>query len=236
MCSSPAAVADQVAGMITDLVAVSPAAVLGLPSGHTPAPIYERLASSGTDFAAVTVVMLDEYAGLGCTDHRSFCAYLLRHVIRPLHIPDGRLEVLDGAAADLDAECRRYDELVTSTGVDLHLLGIGRDGHIAFDEPGTAHDSRTHVAALADTTRHDNLEPFGSIDAVPTHALTLGIGTILQARRIVLVATGPAKADAIAAAVTGPITDVVPASALQAHDHVTVVVDQAAAARVGLGG
>lgn len=225
-------VSIQVADLIAERARSEPRGVFGLPSGKTPLPVYERIRTLGLALGRCRIAMLDEYVGLDHDDDRSFLRYLHHHVIEPLGIPQGNLLVLDGAASDLDAECRRYDALLDRIGVDLQLLGIGGNGHIAFNEPGSAHDSRTRVVELSEATRLDNSAAFESLDHVPTHALTQGIGTILQAKRIVIAATGAHKAAAVAAMVDGPPTARVPASFLQIHEDVTVVVDSDAGSRL----
>ena len=218
-----------VVGLVLGSVERDPALVLGVATGGTPLPVYRELARAGADFSRVRLVALDEYVGLPAGHSGSFAAYVGREIAGPLRIPPANVVLPRGRGAGLES---RLAEL---GGVDLQLLGIGRNGHLAFNEPGSALDSRTRVVALSATTRRDNAEPFGA-EPVPTHAVTQGIGTILEARHLVLLATGEAKAAAVAAALTGPVTSECPASVLNRHPHVTVVLDAAAAGCLSLPG
>jgi glucosamine-6-phosphate deaminase len=217
-----AAVGEQVAALVLRSVERDPALVLGVATGGTPLPVYRALARGSADFSAVRVVALDEYVGLPEGHPASYAAYVEREIAVPLGIPSDQVVVPRGSSEDLE---RRIDGL---GGVDVQLLGIGRNGHLAFNEPGSPLDSRSRVVALSETTRQDNAASFGD-EPVPTHALTQGLGTILDARHLVLLATGSAKADAVAAALTGPVMTDCPASVVQQHPHVTVVVDESAA-------
>ncbi len=183
-------------------------------------PVYRALARGSADFSAVRVVALDEYVGLPAGHPASFAAYVEREIAVPLGLPPEHVVVPRGSGgAELERGSRELG------GVDLQLLGIGRNGHLAFNEPGSPLDSRSRVVALSETTRRDNAASFGD-EPVPTHALTQGLGTILEARHLVLLATGEAKAEAVAAALTGPVTPDCPASVVQRHPQVTVVLDR----------
>ena len=186
-------------------------------------PVYRALARGSGDFSAVRLVALDEYVGLQAGHPASFAAYVEREIAAPLGITPEHVVVPRGSGGT-ELEVR----IAELGGVDLQLLGIGRNGHLAFNEPGSPLDSRSRVVALSETTRRDNARSFGD-EPVPTHALTQGLGTILEARHLVLLATGGAKADAVAAALTGPVTPDCPASVVQRHPQVTVVLDRAAA-------
>jgi len=216
------AVGEHGAALVLRSVERDPALVLGVATGGTPLPVYRALARGSADFSAVRVVALDEYVGLPAGHPASFAAYVCHEITEPLGLLAGNVVVPQGSGQELE---RRIREL---GGVDLQLLGIGRNGHLAFNEPPSALDSRSRVVALSETTRRDNARAFGR-DQVPTHAVTQGLGTILEARHLVLLATGEAKADAVAAALTGPVTPDCPASVVQRHRHVTVVLDRAAA-------
>jgi len=216
------AVGAHVAALVADAVARHPDLVLGVATGGTPLPAYRALARGSGDLSGVRLVALDEYVGLPPGHPASYAAYVEREVATPLGVPSAHVVVPQGSGAALE---RRIAAL---GGVDLQLLGIGRNGHLAFNEPGSQLDSRTRVVALSETTRRDNAAPFG-VDPVPTHAVTQGIGTILEARHLVLLATGAAKAAAVAAALTGPVTPDCPASVVQTHRRLTVVLDAAAA-------
>ena len=205
----------------------TPALVLGVATGATPLPAYRCLAAaraSGADFSAVHLVALDEYVGLPSGHPASYAAYVRRHIAEPLGVPTERVVVPHVSGVELE---QRIAEL---GGVDVQLLGIGRNGHLAFNEPPSALDSRSRVVALSETTRRDNALHFAPGEPVPTHAVTQGVGTILEAKHLVLLVSGDTKADAVAAALTGPVTPDCPASVLQLHPHVTVILDRAAAA------
>jgi len=218
----PEDVADHVAALISRLVERDPRLVIGVATGGTPLPAYRALARGSVDLSGVRLVALDEYVGLPPGHPASYAAYVEREIAGPWGVPAAQVVVPQGSGDDVE---RRIAEL---GGVDVQLLGIGRNGHLAFNEPGSAMDSRARVVALSESTRQDNAAPFGGA-AVPTHAVTQGIGTLLEARGLVLLATGVAKADAVAAALTGPVSPDCPASAVQRHPRVTVVLDRPAA-------
>ena len=221
----PEAVGAYVAGLVSRMVERDPALVLGVATGGTPLPVYRALARGSVDFSAVRVVALDEYLGLPPGHPASYEAYVKREIADPLGISPDDVVVPQGSGEELE---RQIAEL---GGVDLQLLGIGRNGHLAFNEPGSPLDSRSRVVTLAESTRHDNAAHVAG-EAVPTHAITQGLGTILEARELVLLAIGAAKAEAVAAALTGPVTTDCPASVVQRHPRVTVVLDAAAASVV----
>ncbi len=210
--------------------------VLGVAAGATFGLTYQLLASrqdvSGRALLEqAEVVLLDEYVGVAPTDPASFRHQLLATLAGPAGIPPARVHSLDGLASDPEAECRRFEELIVGLGgVDVQLLGLGRNGHIAFNEPGSAFDSRTRMVELTASTRAANAAAFGQTGAVPPRALTQGLGTILAARTAILLATGSTKAPALAAMVEGPISVAVPATALRLHPDATVVCDLDAAA------
>jgi glucosamine-6-phosphate deaminase len=236
-----AAVAEHVARLFADLLDHRPDAVLGLATGATPIPIYRRLVAQvrhgRLSFRQAASFNLDEYVGIGADHPASFRHAMQRHLFDHVDLDPARAHVPDGSAADLEAEAARYEHTIRQAGgIDLQLLGIGRNGHIGFNEPGSALDSRTRVVTLAPATRAANRRAFPPGETVPTRALTMGIGTILEARAIVLVATGAAKASAVAAALEGPVAPSCPASALQAHRGAAIICDAAAASGLtGLG-
>jgi glucosamine-6-phosphate deaminase len=186
------------------------------------------------DWSRASTFNLDEFAGVDAGHPGSFRQFMQRHLFEGVNIDPARINFLNGTAADLDAECDRYEEAIRGAGgIDLQVLGIGSNGHIGFNEPGDELFARTHRVRLLDSTRRDNAPLFGNQPSrVPAEAVSMGIGTILQARRIVLVATGAKKADCIAQTVNGRVTTRVPASVLQVHRDVEVLLDRAAAARV----
>lgn len=209
-------------------------AVLGLATGSSPLPVYAGLAhmvhERGIDVSAVQAFALDEYRGIPLEHPESYHSVIRRSVTEPVGLQAERVRVLppDGAAEEVAREFER--QIRESGGVDLQLLGIGRNGHLAFNEPGSAFDSRTREVALTEETRDDNARFFDTRREVPTHALTQGIGTILEAREIVVVATGAAKAPAVRAAIEGPLTEELPASVLRRHPRVVWCLDPDAAA------
>lgn len=231
--------ADQMAATIRERRAAGGAAVLGLATGSSPLGCYETLAemvrAGDLDTTGVAGFALDEYVGLEYSHPESYHAVIQRSVTEPLGLDEARVHVPDGLAEDLDAACQTYERAIADAGgVDLQLLGIGTNGHIGFNEPTSSLVSRTRVKTLTKQTREDNARFFATPDEVPVHSVTQGIGTILDARRLLLLAHGEAKADAIACMVEGPLSSVCPASALQMHADATVVIDRAAAAKLAL--
>lgn len=231
------AAADLVARLLARELLVNPRLVLGLATGRTMESVYNRLVrmhrEDGLDFSQCRTFNLDEYVGLAPDDPHSYRHYMNEHLFRRVEIDLANTHLPDGVAADLDAECAHYEQLIRGAGgVDLQLLGIGVAGHIGFNEPLSALHSRTRVKALAPATREQNSAIFGSVDHVPRRAITMGVGTILESRRCVLLATGAGKADILAKAVEGPITAMISATALQLHARCTVVVDEAAASKL----
>lgn len=222
------------AAIIIEHVKAKPDAVLGLATGSTPQTTYRELIrdhkENGTSYRQVTTVNLDEYIGLSPEDPNSYHYFMKKELFEAIDIAKENTHLPNGEAADLEAECRRYDDLIRSVGgIDLQLLGIGRNGHIGFNEPGTSFQTRTHVVELAEDTRKANARFFPSLDAVPTSAITMGIQNILESKRILLLASGPAKAEAMARLLNQrEITEAFPASCLHLHDDVTVIADEAA--------
>jgi glucosamine-6-phosphate deaminase len=236
----PAASVDEVAALAADaieaLVRARPSCVLGLATGSSPVPAYAELvarhrAGRGPSYDGVRAFLLDEYVGLPPGHPQSYRATIARELTDDLGIPAERVHGPD--PADPQTAGAAYEQaLADAGGVDLQVLGIGSDGHLAFNEPGSSLASLTRIKTLTDTTRRDNARFFGSVDAVPKHVLTQGLATILRARHLLLIATGAGKAAAVAAAVEGPITASCPASVLQLHPHATVLLDPDAAARL----
>jgi glucosamine-6-phosphate deaminase len=233
---SEIALARAAARLVIDTIRRLPTAVIGLPTGRTPLLAYEEIArltrAESIDWSGVRTFNLDEFVGLGPGDRTSYRAFMDERLFRPVGLTAAQVGFLDGTATDLDAECDRYERaIVAAGGIDLLLLGIGANGHIGFNEPGDALSARTHRVALDAPTRAANAWWFGDeIARVPGEALTMGMATILQSRAIVLMATGAAKAEAVRAMLHGPITTRVPASFLQLHPHVLVMLDDEAAA------
>ena len=229
-----------VADVVIGTLATRPAPVLGLATGSSPLGAYRQIIAAferGEISAAhASAVLLDEYVGLPPGHPEGYRAFIQREFVDQIDLPRERLFGPDVDADDLAEACRRYDRLISDLGgVDVQLLGIGTDGHIGFNEPGSSLSSRTRVKTLTRATRADNARFFEDrAEAVPRHVVTQGLGTILEARHLVLVATGSGKADVIARAVEGPLTAMCPASVLQLHPHATVVVDAEAASRLEL--
>jgi len=231
------------ARIVGRLLRAKPEAALALPTGSTPRAIYAELVrqhrDEGLSFARATVFNLDEYVGLPPDHPGGFRQALQDALYRHVDLPDGHAHAPDGQAVDLAAACAAYEGAIASAGgLELALLGLGTDGHIAFNEPTSSFGSRTRLKTLTDETRAANQPAFAAFgtEPVPHHALTVGIATILSARRCLLVAFGAAKASAVARMVEGPLAALVPASALQLHPHATVIVDEAAAEGLALRG
>lgn len=236
--SSPEEVSVQAAKLIAAAIRRNPALRLGLATGNTMVGVYRELSrmhrQEALDFSGVVSFNLDEYLGISANHPQSFRRFMHEHFfsqvnIRPenIHIPDG------GIRGEYEEYCARYDqEIREAGGVDLQLLGIGRNGHIGFNEPTSSLGSRTRLKVLSSETLEDNRKFFSAGESMPECAITVGIGTILEARRILLLATGTAKAQAIADAIEGPVTSGVTASALQHHADVTFVIDELAASQL----
>ena len=233
--SSPRKAARALARDIAQRVSRNPRLVLGLPTGRTPIPLYEALVelcrSRKIDFSHATTFNLDEFLGLASDDPRSYRAFMRRHLFDQVNLSPERTHVLNGAARDVAGECARFERAIARAGgIDLMVLGLGRNGHIGFNEPNRSLVTRTHRTRLSESTRRANAFLFEHrVGAVPREALSMGMGTILQARRIVLFVTGRSKARAVQRVLSGPLTSRVPASFLQLHRDVEVWLDDAAA-------
>ena len=229
------ALAKAVAASLVAALHANPRLVLGLPTGRTPVRLYHELAAAhakhGADFSQATTVNLDEFVGVSASHRGSYRAFMERHLFSKVNLAPERINFLRGDAPDLEEECARYERAITGAGgIDLQLLGIGTNGHIGFNEPARELEARTHRVRLKASTRRSNAALFGGDpDKVPTEALSIGMATILQARRIVLLATGKSKARCIERLVHGPITPKLPASFLQLHPDCEIATDEAAA-------
>ena len=211
-----------------------PGKVLGLATGSTPLGLYARMVKdheeNGTSYKDICSFNLDEYAGLPIEHPESYYSFMHRNLFDKIDIKEENAHVPSGLGEDLEGQAKKYDAMIDACPVDIQLLGIGSDGHIAFNEPGTPFDSGTHVTDLAESTIKDNCRFFDNdISKVPTHAVTQGIGTIMKAKNILLIATGADKAQAVKDMIEGPVDVACPASILQKHENVTVIVDEAAA-------
>jgi glucosamine-6-phosphate deaminase len=229
-------VSRAVARRVADSVRRTSDLVLGLPAGRTPIETYtelRRLHGAGeADFAHATAFLLDEFVGLDASHAGSFRRFLTEHLLSGINLDPHRTHSLSGVAPDAEVECERYEEAIAAVGgLDLLLLGIGVNGHVGFNEPGATLAARTHRVTLLDSTRAENAGPFGGVvSRVPNEALSIGMGTILRADTIVMIATGERKASAVAGMLRGPVTTMLPASLLQLHRRVEVYLDRAAAA------
>lgn len=227
------------ANIISAQVIMKPNCVLGLATGSTPIGTYDQLVEwynkGDLDFSEVTTVNLDEYKGLPRTNDQSYYYFMHQHLFDRVNIDPERTNVPNGMEPDAEKECGRYEELIRSLGgVDLQLLGLGHNGHIGFNEPGEAFEKETHCVDLTESTIEANKRFFASADDVPKQAYTMGIKTIMQAKKILRVVNGENKADIVERAFFGPVTPEVPASILQLHNDVTLVGDEAALAKIGI--
>lgn len=233
--ATAAELAATVAARIIDSLQAHAALVLGLPTGRTPLPLYEELArrSAGraVDWSSARTFNLDEWVGLNGRHASSYRAYMQRCLFEHVNLDAEHIEFLDGAAPDLDEECRRYEQAIAQAGgIDLLLLGLGRNGHIGFNEPAAQLQTRTHRTRLTDETRASNAWLFGGeVDRVPTDALSIGMATIIESRAILVMVSGSRKAQAASEMVNGPLTTAFPASLLQLHPNVTALLDREAA-------
>jgi glucosamine-6-phosphate deaminase len=219
------------------LVREKPDAVLGLATGSTPLLLYRELVrlhrEGGLDFRRVTTFNLDEYIGLSPQQPQSYYSFMWENLFKHINISRKKVHLPDGLAKDIPAFCARYEERIRAAGgIDLQVLGIGTDGHIGFNEPGSSLASRTRIKTLTARTRRDNARFFGSEKEVPHHVITMGIGTIMEARQCLVLAFGANKARAIAGAAEGPLTAMNPASILQMHPAAKVCLDEKAAAKL----
>ena len=222
------------ARVVAELIQRQPYAVLGLAAGSTQLRLYEELGrmhrEEGLDFSRITTFNLDEYVGVARDHPTSFYAFMHQHLFNQINIPAEHIHIPDGLSQDTLLECERYERSIKSVGgIDLQILGIGRNGHIAFNEPSSSLASRTRVTRLSRRTIQDNARFFDSEDSVPTHSVTMGIGTILEARHCLLMAFGEDKKEAVTRAVEGPVSASLPASALQLHPQVKIFLDEKAA-------
>lgn len=223
--------------MIAKELRANPHLVLGLATGRTMESLYRQLVQKHKedklDFSVCRTFNLDEYVGLAPDDPHSYRYYMNQHLFSQVNIDKRNTHLPNGLAKDLDAECHDYEEKIQKFGgIDLQILGVGKAGHIGFNEPLSALLSRTRVKALTPTTLQQNAAIFGDISKVPRRAITMGVGTIQECRRCILLATGDSKAEIIAKSVEGPITSMISATALQLHRRCTVVVDEEAASKL----
>lgn len=235
---TPEAASVIAARLIARTVREKPAAVLGLATGSTPLATYRELIrlhrEDGLDFSQVTTFNLDEYVGLPPSHAQSYHAFMQENLFRHLNVRPDQTHIPNGMAPDVPKECARYEAAIRAAGgIDLQLLGIGSDGHIGFNEPTSSLASRTRIKTLTERTRQDNARFFdGNMAQVPMHCITMGVGTIMESKTVVLLAFGANKADALADACEGPITAMNPASILQMHPVAKVAMDEAASTKL----
>ncbi len=237
IASSYFEMSNAAAKLIAVQVRRKPDSVVGLATGSTPLGTYRELArmhrDEGLDFAEVRTFNLDEYYGLAPDHPQSYRYFMNENFLRHVNINPKNVHIPNGLAKDIEASCVEYEASIRDAGgIDVQLLGIGRDGHIGFNEPGSSLGSRTRLKTLAQETISDNARFFKSLDEVPRFAITMGVGTIFEARHIVLLASGVEKSDAVKLAIEGPVTTEITASALQLHPRVTVFLDEAAAEKL----
>jgi len=231
------AMSKRAAQLVADVVRKKPDAVLGLATGSTPIGLYKELIrmhrEEGLDFSKVTTFNLDEYYGLAPDHPQSYHYFMHQELFDHINVPEENIHIPDGMAEDVEAFCAEYEKMIAEAGgIDIQVLGIGRDGHIAFNEPGSSLGSRTRMKTLAEETIADNSRFFKSMDEVPKFAITMGVGTIMEARVCLLLANGSNKAEAVAAAIEGPITSQITASALQMHPRAIAILDEDAASKL----
>jgi glucosamine-6-phosphate deaminase len=237
ICRSYEELSKAAAAVVADLVNHKPNAVLGFATGSSPVGLYQELArlhhKEGLDFSKVTTFNLDEYVGLAGDHPQSYRRFMNEKLFNHINVPVQNTHVPSGTSTNHKAFCEWYEKQIRDAGgIDLQVLGIGSDGHVAFNEPGSSLGSRTRMVTLTEQTIDDNARFFKKKADVPRHAISMGVGTVLEARKLLMVVNGKSKAPALAAAIEGPITSMITASALQLHPDVIVFVDEDAAAQL----
>lgn len=231
------AIAVEGADIVAQLLQKKPDCVLGFATGSTPLGLYRELIrkhrEEGLDFSKVTTFNLDEYVGLPPSHQQSYHYFMWENLFKHINVDPRHVHIPMGMSADIDATCDWYERRIEeSGGIDLQILGIGANGHIAFNEPGSSLGSRTRIKTLSEKTRDDNARFFDSLDEVPKYAITMGVGTIMEAKSLLLLASGKGKADAIKATAEGPIMAKYPATIVQLHPYATVLIDEEAASKL----
>lgn len=237
ICKTYDAMSRAAAQVVAQVLNEKPNAVLGMATGSTPLGIYQELVrmhrQESLDFSQVTTFNLDEYVGLPTTHEQSYHRFMHENFFQHVNIPKQNIHIPSGTTSNYRAFCQWYENRIEQCGgIDVQILGIGSDGHIAFNEPGSSLSSRTRLKTLAKQTIDDNARFFSSREQVPVYAITMGVGTIMEARKLLLLANGAKKAEAVAAAVEGPVSSMVTASALQMHEDATVFADDPAASKL----
>lgn len=230
-------ISNEAAKQVASLIRKKPDCVIGFATGSTPLGLYKELIrmhkEEGLDFSKVVSFNLDEYVGLPPTHPESYHYYMWENLFKHININPSNVYIPMGMVEDIDAFCQWYEEkIIEHGGIDLQILGIGSNGHIAFNEPGSSLGSRTRIKTLKENTRLDNSRFFNSIDEVPKYVITMGVGTIMEAKRLLLLASGIKKAEAIKQTVEGPIMAKYPATIVQLHRYATVIVDKEAASKL----
>ena len=225
--------ADKVAGLIKS----NPKAVIGFATGSTPLGLYQRLVkmhqNDGLDFSGITTFNLDEYIGLPADHLQSYAFFMDRHLFSHINVTREQVHLPDGMSDDIDGHCAWYEEQIEKAGgLDLQILGIGANGHLAFNEPGSSLGSRTRIKTLTADTVRNNARFFDTADQVPKYAITMGVGTIMEARKLLLLASGTGKAGAIQSTLEGPVTAMIPATIVQLHRDAHTVIDEPAASKL----
>ncbi len=228
------AISDRAAEIVTNQIRKKPDSVIGLATGSTPLGLYERLIRNhkehGLDFSKITTFNLDEYVSLSPDHDQSYHYFMWTNLFYHVNVDPNRVHIPQGMADDIDGFCAWYEQKIEQAGgIDLQILGIGGNGHIAFNEPGSSLGSRTRIKTLTEKTIKDNSRFFDDPEQVPRYAITMGIGTIMNAKKLLLLGSGEGKANAIKATLEGPITAMVPATIVQLHRHASVLIDEAAA-------
>lgn len=234
---NPHQMSIEAAQQVSSLIKIKPDAIIGFATGSTPLGLYKELIrmhkEEGLDFSKITSFNLDEYVGLPPTHPESYHYFMWENLFKHININPSNVHIPMGMVEDVEIFCNWYEEKINCYGgIDLQILGIGSNGHIAFNEPGSSLGSRTRIKTLGEKTRLDNSRFFETIEQVPKYAITMGVGTIMESKRLLLLANGLNKADAIKATVEGPITAMVPATIVQLHRYATIIVDKDAASKL----
>ena len=222
---------------VARLIKAKPGAVIGFATGSTPLGLYQKLIqyhkNDGLDFSGITTFNLDEYIGLPADHTQSYAYFMHRHLFSHINIDPQQIHLPDGMSEDIEGHCAWYEEQIEKAGgLDLQILGIGANGHLAFNEPGSSLGSRTRIKTLTSETVNSNARFFDTPDQVPRYAITMGVGTIMEAQSLLLLASGAGKADAIKATLEGPVTAMVPATIVQLHRDAHTIIDEMAASRL----
>ncbi len=231
------ALSEKSAQKIAEIIKSKPTAVIGFATGSTPVGLYQRLVqyhkNDGLDFSGLTTFNLDEYIGLPADHIQSYAYFMWRHLFSHVNVKKGAVHIPDGMSEDVDSHCAWYEEQIEKAGgLDVQILGIGANGHLAFNEPGSSLGSRTRIKTLTTETVNSNARFFDTTEQVPKYAITMGVGTIMEARQLLLMASGAGKAEAIRATLEGPVTAMVPATIVQLHRDAHTIIDEMAASKL----